>query len=215
MTIVFPRWMPTVGSNGLQFEPEPVDYLSPEAGGRIGAVAAGFPVWTMKIALGNMTFDDADVWRAWLAVQRGGRRRFIAFDIDRQVPRFHRHGRPYNPKPTAWSQAINADDLAIVSLGGLLPGQTVAIGDYVGLVWDGEKRALTRAVETARAGAAGTLSVACEPPIPPTVPAGAAVTLRRAGCLMRLISGETKLGEQGLGYFTGGSTIAAVQEFVA
>jgi hypothetical protein len=215
MVLTFPMTMPTVGAMAQTFEPERVDYVSPEAGGMMGAMTAGFPRWLMKMTLNSMSFADADIWRAWLAVQRGPQRPFFAFDIDRQHPRYHRDGRPYNPSPASWSQTINGDDLAMLGLTGLLPGQTVSMGDYIGLVWGGSKRALVRAVDTGRAGASGLLSVAVEPPLPPIVPANAKVTLRRAGCMMRLVTGETKLGEQGLGYFTSGSTISAAQDLIA
>lgn len=215
MTLTFPMTMPTVGASGLTFEPERVDYLSPEAGGNLGATTAGFPRWMMKITLNAMTFDDADIWRAWLAVQRGPQRPFFAFDIDRQQPRFHRDGRPYNPKTSTWSQTMDVNDVAVLQLGGLLAGQTVAIGDYIGLTWGTGKWALTRAVETACAGGAGTLAVSAEPPLPPIVPANATVVLRRPGCMMKLVTAETKLGEQAIGYFTSGSTISAAQHLVA
>ena len=103
----------------------------------------------------------------------------------------------------------------MLALTGLLAGQIVAVGDYIGLSWGPSKKALARAVETSRAGAGGSLTVSVEPPLPPIVPAGATVTLRRAGCMMRLVTGETKLGEQGLGYFSSGSTISAAQHLVA
>lgn len=215
MALTFPMAMPTVGAKAQTFEPERVDFLSPEAGGNLGAMTAGFPRWLMKVTLNNMTFDDADIWRAWLAVQRGPQRPFFAFDIDRQHPRFHRDGRPYNPTPTSWAQSIDGNDVAVLQLGGLLAGQTVALGDYIGFTWGPAKRALCRAVETVRTGASGSVAVSVEPPLPPIVPASAAVTLRKAGCMMRLVTGETKLGEQGLGYFTGGSTISAAQHLVA
>ena len=212
-SITFPRLIPTVGAMAQSFEPEEVSFLSPEAGGALGAVTAGFTRWVMRVTLNNMRFDDADIWRAWLAVQRGPQRQFIAFDIDRQHPRYHSAGRPYNPTPTSWSQSVNSDDLVILTLQGLLPGQVVSIGDYVGFVWSSSKRALVRAVETVRADASGEAAFAVEPPVPPVVPSGAAVTLRQAGCLMRLK--ERQLGEQGLGYFTGGSTIVAAQDLIA
>ena len=216
MTIAFPRVMPSVGAMGQSFEPERFDYLSPEAGGPLGAVTAGFPRWTLRVSLNNMSFDKADIWRAWLAVQRGPQRPFLAYDLDRRHPRFHATGRPYNAAPGSWSQAVGADDLAVLTLSGLMVGQIVAIGDYVGFSWGGGQRwALTRAVETVRAGTSGQVAVAVEPPVPPPVPSDAAITLHEAKCRMRLVTQETKLGEQGLGFFTAGSTIAALEDLIA
>jgi len=212
--LTFPQTLPTLGTVGVSFEPEEVAFLSPEAGGTIGAVTAGFPRWVLRASLGQMTFAQADIWRAWLAVQRGPQRPFFAYDMDRQHPRFHGKSRPYQPAPATWSQAIRPDGLAVLTLGGLLAGQVVSIGDYVGLIWSGGKLALTRAVETRGADGSGSVSVAVEPPIPPVVPADAAATLRRAGCLMRLVPGETKLGEAGITHFSAGTTIVAVQDLI-
>jgi hypothetical protein len=210
----FPRAMLDIGIVGLSFEPERVDFLAPEAGGQLGAMTAGFPRWVMRASYGNLKDETADALRAWVAVQRGGQRPFVAWDITREQPLFHAEGRPYNHAPTSWSQAVGDDGLAVITLGGLLSGQTVGVGDYIGLSWNGLPLALARAVEPQRAGAAGTLSVAVEPPLPPVVPANATVSLRRAGCLMRLVPGETKLSEYGLSGYGAGAVVVAAQDLI-
>ena len=212
--IQFPQTMPTVGASAQSFEPERVDFLSPEAGGRLGAITAGFPRWTMRITLNAMTFDQADIWRAWLAIQRGPQRPFFAFDMDRREPRHHRDGRPYAPSATVWHQQVREDGLAELTLEGVFRGQVVGVGDYVGFVWDGGKHELVRAVGTAIANASGIITVPVEPPVPSIVPPEATAVLRNPGCLMRLVPGETKLGEQGQSFFTAGSTIVAVQDTI-
>jgi hypothetical protein len=216
MSLTFPRLMPTVGAMGLSFEPERVDYLSPEAGGRLGAMTAGFPRWTMRISLSAMLPADADVWRAWLAVQRGPARPFYAYDIDRQVPAAYVAGGSFAGTPSGWSQAIDGNGVAVLTLTGLLAGQKVSLNDYIGLAWPSARRALTRAAEPAVANGAGAATFAVEPPIPPVVPLTAAATLVQATCVMRLVTGETKLAEVGLGGIMGaGGTISAAEDFRA
>ncbi|WP_221364184.1 hypothetical protein [Sphingomonas jinjuensis] len=206
--------MPTVGASGLQFDPDRTDYLSPEAGGRLGAISAGLPRWAMRITLSAMRMEAAAQWRAFLDVQRGPQRPFVAFDIDRQLPLAHRGGRPFHPRPGSWAQAVTGEGLALLTLGGLVPGQIVSMGDYVGFAWEGHL-ALTRAVETVQAGVGGSAQFAVEPPVPPIVPHGAAVSLTRAGCLMRLVPGETKLAGSAIGVYASGSTIVAIQDVIA
>lgn len=222
MTITYPRPMPEVGSMSISFETQQVDYMSPETGGRIGAVAAGFPLWRMRLSLQNMNVRDADIWRAFIATLRGSRRAFLAHDITRRRPRFPTDG-PFSDVAGGWSQAINAEGDAILTLAGLLPGMPLWIGDYVGFRWDAAgadegsygRRALVRVVETGVANAFGTAVVTVEPPVPTVVPVDAQAHFGRPSCLMRIVTGSTQLGEQVLGGYTAqGGTIEAVQELL-
>ena len=73
---------------------------------------------------------------------------------------------------------------------------------------------MVRAQETLAASAGGAVTVAVEPAVPAAVPGGAVATLRRATCLMRLVPGQTTLGEHGLGYVSAGGRITALQDLV-
>jgi hypothetical protein len=48
---------PTSGAAQQQFELQRVDYGAPEAGGRVGGVQAGFPLWKLVWTLGNVGRD--------------------------------------------------------------------------------------------------------------------------------------------------------------
>jgi hypothetical protein len=216
MTIAFPLPIITTGVMSQMFEPERVDYLAPEAGGRLGAITAGPPRWSMTLTYNNMRFRQSDDLRAWLALLRGAQNLIFAFDIDRQLPRFHQGGRSFADTPASWTQTIDGSGVARLALTGLLPGQVVSPGDYVGFIWETSKLALVRACELVMADAAGAVApFAIEPAVPTLVPDEATTTLRRAGCLMRLVTGDTKLAEQGLGFTSTGSRIVAVQDYVA
>lgn len=213
--ISFPRPMPIVGSVSGSFEIERVDYLSPEAGGRMGAVAAGSPLWRMSLSLTNMDVARGDIWRAWVAVQRGPGRTFFGYDVVRRVPRLHAGGRPFTKQAASWSQAVNADGLALLTLTGLMPGMTLSLGDYVGFRWGTDRRSIVRVVAGASVGATGSLIVAVEPPVPTITPAAAVAVFDRPDCLMRLVPGEASMGEQGLGGLTSaGGSIVAIQDLL-
>ena len=214
MAITFPRPMFITRSMSQSFEPQRVDYLAPTAA-RLYAVSAGWPLWTTTVTFNNMMPDEAAGLRAWIDIQRGPQRTFAAFDIDRVIPFAHQDNRPFRATPSGWSQAISGDGVAYLTLEGLLCGQVVSIGDYVGFIWDTSKLALVRACETVQADADGTAVFAIEPPVWPSVPGDAVVNLKQASCLMRLVPGDTKVAEQGLGFTGSGSKISAVQDLVA
>lgn len=214
MTITFPLAMFTTRSMSQSFEMQRDDYMSP-TGARLYAVTAGWPLWTTTVTFNNMMPDESASLRAWRDLQRGPQRWFKAFDIDRVIPYAHQGGRPYAATPSGWSQEIGADGVAYLTLEGLLRGQVVSVGDYVGFVWETSKLALVRACERVTAGSDGTATFAVEPPVWPSVPVDATVNLKQASCLMRLVTAETKIAEQGLGFTGSGSKISGVQDLVA
>lgn len=210
MTITFPRPLPAIGDVSQRFELERVDYDAPETGGQTGSISAGFPRWTMTLTFGDLDFDEAAELGAWIDAQRGGQRTFLAHDRTRNRPAFYQDGRPFQPTPASWSQTINADGLALLTLAGLNPGQVVSTRDYIGFAF-GDNRALVRSLQLAVADAAGTVTFPIEPPVPPVVPVDAATTLQEASCLMKLIPGESRITDAGLGYHDAGSLIVARQ----
>ena len=223
MAIVFPRPMPAVGAMSVTFEPAGVDYMSPETGARIGAVAAGWTLWRMRVSLNNMAEPDSDLWREWLASMRGSRRLLLGRDLSRPGPRFHADGIPFGPQPSGWSQTISADGNAILHLAGMQPGSVISVTDYIGFKWDAlgaaagtyGRRALVRACERAIVAADGSASMIVEPPVHNVVPPGAKAHLDQPACLMRLVTGSTQLGEQVVdGYTASGGTIEAVQDLL-
>lgn len=231
--ITFPRDMPSVGAMAQSFEPDRVDYLSPEAGGRLGAVSAGQPLWSMVVSLNNMVPDDADIWRAWVPLQRGAQRLFYGRDLDRPYPKAYRNGfagltraggGAFDGSATSWSEAMDSENNSRVTLNGLPANFPLGLCDYIGFKWDDaayaagnkKRRALVRVVEAATGSAGGVVTVTSEPPIPLVVPVGAVAHLDNPLCLMRLVTQETKLGEQGLMATTiAGGRIVALQDLRA
>ncbi|MES2175112.1 MAG: hypothetical protein V4523_14355 [Pseudomonadota bacterium] len=174
----------------------------------------------MRISLTNMGERDADQWRAFVATLRGSRRAFLAHDLNRPRPRFPEGG-AFSPVAASWSQAINADGDAVLSLGGLLPGMPLWFGDYIGFRWDAPgapggsmaRKALVRVVEGVTASGGGNAVVTVEPPVPNIVPADAQAYFTKPQCLMRVVSAQ--LGEQVPGGYTAqGGAIEAVQDLL-
>lgn len=218
--------MPTTGIVSMSFEPRRVDYLSPETGGRLGAVTAGFPLWRMQLRLG-VTFDLADEeWSAFMLALRGSQRRFKAIDLRRRAPR----ATPQVEATSVWEQTIDADGNALLALGDLIPASVLSTKDYIGFRWDAagsdpgskDALALVRVVGSATtlggqgiADGTGAATVMVEPPVPTIVPGDAEAYFYDAGCLMKLVPGNSQLGDSVLGDHTEqGGTIEAVQELI-
>lgn len=216
MAITFPRLMPDFAILDSRFIIEEVDYLSPEAGGRLGAVTAGFPLWHMTLELQAMAVEDGDAWQAWKDSLRGSQRRFHAFDVKRPVPRAHAGGRPFTANPSSWEQSIDAEDNQVLTLHGMLPGMILSRGDYVGFEWDSFKRSLVRVAEGGVADAGHNLPVTVEMGIPALTPSDATVNLYKPTCLMRLITAESDLMQAALdGNVPAGGRIGGLQDLVA
>jgi len=204
-------------SNGIISSPltlNRVDYVTPEQGGRLIGVTAGWPLWQITIDLTTMTIDDADEWEAWMLSLRGVQRTFLATDPMRALPKFYRKGRPFQASPSAWSQAIAGNGDARLTLHGLDAGQVVSVNDLIGFRWSGaSRRSLVRSLETAVADADGTVTVTIEPPVPAVTPAYATVNLQAPECIMRLVTDQTQLGALGLdGYVAAGGRIVGIQD---
>ncbi|MFN3943891.1 MAG: hypothetical protein ACK4K7_03030 [Allosphingosinicella sp.] len=224
--------MPAKGASGQEFEPQRVDYSAPEAGGYLGGVQAGFPLWFAVWTLGRMGADASDAWRAWHIGMRGSQRRFLGYDLGRPFPKHYRDGfsrttnvdgTPFDGVAASWSQTIDADGEAHLTLTGLPAGLLLSTGDYVGLRWDAAglpagnmvRRTVARLRGPGVANAAGTWTGIVEPPLPPLVPAGAIAHLDRPSCVMALVSGETKLGSIDRRLAIGGGRIVALQDLRA
>jgi hypothetical protein len=154
--------MPVSGMALQQFEPLRVDYGAPEAGGRIGGVQAGAPLWQGVWTIGNIGAAKSDELRAFLASLRGGTRRFLGRDLARPYPKAYATtgfagltragGGSFDGTATSWSETITADGDAQFTLHGLPAGFAMTIGDYIGFRWVATETRRRRA-DLARAGA--------------------------------------------------------------
>lgn len=216
MAITFPRTMPLEFVGAEEFEIERVDYDAPETSGRTGGVQAGFPRWMATWSMGTIGSRKSDEVRAFLSSLRGSQRMFYGYEVGREIPRFHQDGRPFTAAPSSWSQAIDSDGTAYLTLGGLLAGMQLSHGDYVGFEWDGWKRGLVRCIEQQGAAAGGTMTIAVEMPVPTlVVPVGATVNLSNPTCLMKLKTADTRPGTVGRRRAVTGGKIVARQEHIA
>lgn len=229
-----PLEMPASGAALQAFEPQRIDYAAPEAGGRVGGVQAGFPLWMATWSLGRIGEDTSDEWRSFMLELRGAIRTFYGRDLRRPYPKAHIRGfsrmtkvggTPFTGAASSWSESINADGDSLVTLNGLAPGLILGTGDYVGFRWDatGEgagnmrRRAMVRVVRGGggMANASGTVIVRSEPPIPACVPGSAIAHLDRPACVMKQLTAESKLDPIDRRGAVRGGTLVAIQDLRA
>lgn len=203
MAITFPLAMPNAGVGRQKFEIQRNDFVSPESSGRIGGVTAGSPLWTATWTLGTVSEGRSDEWRAFVSLLRGSQRQFFGRDFARPRPRAYgplvgmtrATGGAFDGSVAIW--AIEGTGTAL-TLTGLPAGFLLSWGDYVSFRWTTgglQRRALVRAMENRQADAYGSVSVTVEPSVPNVVPSTAVAWLDQPDCLMRLITGQTDLGE--------------------
>jgi hypothetical protein len=224
-----PIEMPTSGASQQQYELQRVDYGAPEAGGRIGGVQAGFPLWMGSWGIGRIGADKSDELRAFWIRLRGATRRFIGRDLGRPYPKAHirgfttmtkADGSPFLGSASSWSETITGDGDSLVELNGVPPGLILSVGDYVGFRWTATEdsvaglpwQAAVRVVEGAMADALGTVEVMCEPPVPTAIPAEAVAHLDRPGCVMAAVGDQSKLDPIDRRLAVTGGTIVGVQD---
>lgn len=229
MPYSFPRAMPTKGASAQSFEIQRVDFQAPEAGGYLGGVQAGFPLWAASWNLGRMGRDASDEWRAFVASLRGSQRRFYGRDLGRPYPKAYpagfsgmtrAGGGAFDGSATSWSQAIDAEGNAVLTLNGLPASFQIGTGDYVGFRWDDgagapgnkERRTLMRALEPVTGNGSGVAIFSAEPPLPSWVGAGVQAHLDNPACVMAIISGDTRLGPIDRRLAVQGGTITALQD---
>lgn len=223
MSLTFPRPFPG-GVSAEYFEPERVDYQTPVVDGRVTGVTAGFPLWRARWTLGrSISRQMSDQWRTLVAVLRGGQRTFFAGDSEHSMPQHYPDGfggmtRPgggaFDGSTTSWSVNTDRD---VVTLNLQPVGLQLAEVDYCMWRWTTggqQRRALVRLVEPATANGSGVISFTCEPPLPSLVPGSAVADLVNPQCIMKLITGETKLGDRDRSGKISG-TVAAIQDLRA
>lgn len=223
--------MPDRGVAHSEFEIERADAIAGERGGRLGGVTLGEPLWEAKYDLArSMTVALSDEWRAFAARLRGSQRQFVAQDRTRRYPRkfpdgFARttrvNGTPFDGSAAAWSQAIDADLEAVLTLSGLPAGLRLDHGDYVGFRWDAagsptgthDRLTMVRVVIPSTTDAAGVLQVVVEPPVPTLiVPSGAQAHLDNPACLMKVAPNGIKLGKVDPLHTLVGGSFEAIQD---
>ena len=224
MAMVFPIAMPPVGPASEYFEPERIDALSPRTDGRVNGVTLGFPLWRGRWTLGQQISRlQSEEWRAFVAVLRGQQRTFLGRDYGRPYPLsapdgfdglVRASGGAFDGTATSWS--INADRDE-PTLSGFPAGFVLSVGDYIMWRWATggvQRRSLVRVVQGAVANGSGVVAPLVEPPLPTVTPGGAVADLAKPSCVMKLIKGETQLGEKTRTLRIGG-TIAAIQDLRA
>ncbi len=218
----------------VRFDIERVDYAAPEASGRQGGVQAGWPLWAARFEIDRSDPDSADLWQAFFDRLRGRIRRFYAIDPTRRFPKLYRFGfaglvragttTAFDGSSTSWSQTIDANGDALLTLNGLPEGFQLSVGDLIGFKWDAagaplasyERRTIARAVLPATANASGVAEVMAEPPLNTAlVPSGAIAHLDNPACVMQLVPEDSQIGPIGAGGILAGATITAIQDLRA
>lgn len=227
-----PIEMPTSGCSQQSLEIQRVDYGAPEAGGRVGGVQAGFPLWLGQWTIGRIGAERSDLFRAFMAEIRGATRRFLGRDLGRPYPKEHAAGfagmnraggGSFDGSATSWSETIEADGDSLVTLTNLPTAFTLSIGDYIGFRWSATEtaiagltwHAMVRVVEGGTTNGSGNVTVRCEPPIPSAVPGSAVAYLDRPACVMVLVTDDSKLNPIDRRLAVTGGTIAGIQDIRA
>ena len=207
--------MPNKGPKDQVFELERIDYLAPEARGRIGGVTAGFPLWKTTMSIGTLSLDLTDQWRGFVAAQRGAQRLFYGFEISRQRPRKYVAGflGGFSGAASSWSQTTDSNGFSVLTLNGLPSGFQISVGDYVDFRWSTYQRAMVRFVEAATASVGEVLVAAIEPAVHPIVPGGAVAHLDNPCCLMKLMP-DTSLGGIARRGALDSGTVVAIQDLI-
>lgn len=218
--------MPTMYVAQQQYEIQRVDYMAPEASGRLNGVQAGFPLWGAIFTLGRMPEDDSDDWQAFYSGLRGQTRRFNAFYLARLYPKLYPNGfgafGAFTGLASSWSATINSDgDCRLtLHLGAAAAGLVISKGDcgdfrydatetaVAGLAW----RAMVRVTEGGTANGSGDVTVTVEPPVPDAVPSDAEFHLDQPGCTMALVIDQSSMGPVDRLYSINGGTVVGVQD---
>lgn len=226
MALVFPLTPPASGPASQTFEPKRLDFLAPEASGRLGAMSGAFPLWSAEWSLGQALSQDlSDQWRAFLSALEGPRRLFLAHEYGREFPRAYSRGfggmataggGAFSGAAGSWSQSIASDGQALLTLTGLPAGLALAAGDYVDFRWttSGQaRRSMVRALAAATADGSGVVSGMVVTPAVPTITPGSAVAhLDNPACLMRL-SPQTQISPMDRRRIAG-ARIQAIQDLL-
>lgn len=229
-----PLAMPESGMSQQAFEPQRVDYAAPEAGGRLGGIQAGFPLWAATWSVGRVGQAKSDEIRSFLAELRGATRWFYGRDLARPYPKQYPdgfsamtrfNGSAFDGSATSWSQSVNSDDDQLLTLNGLPSGLVLGTLDYVGFKWTAtddevaglEWRALVRVVRGGggMASGGGSLTVKVEPPIPSCVPSGAVAHLDKPSCVMKQVTTQSSLDPVDRRLAVRGGTIVGIQDLRA
>jgi hypothetical protein len=219
------------GTARVRMEIQRIDFAAPEASGRQGGVQAGFPLWLARFEIDRVDPDSADLWQAFFDRLRGRIRRFYAIDPKRRMPKLYRFGfaglvragtaTAFTGAATSWSQSIDADGNALLTVNGLPAGYQISTGDLIGFRWDAAgagagnmmRRTMARAVLPATATVGGQAQMMIEPPLNTAlVPAGAIAHFDNPACVMQLIPEESELGPIGSGGILAGGSITAIQD---
>lgn len=212
-----PLEMPYKGASRQQFELQRVDYMSPEASGRVAGVQAGFPLWFAIWTLTEMRPEKSDEWRAFLSGLRGQTRRLLGSDRQRPLPLTGLIG---VGDASSWSETINADGDSELTLNGIGAAQVLSQGDYIGFRYTAtetsvagiEWHALVRVVEGATASGGGNVTVIVEPPVPSAVPITAVAYLDTPKCVMALLTDQTRFEAIDRRGAIRGGTLTAIQD---
>jgi hypothetical protein len=223
-----PLTMPIGGAAQQEFEQQRNDFSSPEAGGRVGGVQSGFPLWMGTWTLTDMRPEKSDEWRAFLSQLRGATRVFLGYDRKRQYPLAYTSfsgmtrsgGGAFDGTATSWSESINSDGDSRITLTGLPASFVMNIGDYIGFRWtatDDEVAGLTwhapvRAVEAKTASGGTITNITCEPSVPLAVPNTAVAYLERPSAVMRLVTDQSHLEPIARRGAIKGGTIVGIQD---
>lgn len=223
----FPLAMPGSGPGAMTFELKRVDRLSPQARGRVSSVASGWPLWYGRYSLGKSigAKNSAD-WRALVDRLDGSARYFLGRDYRRPYPLAYLEtqlaglsragGGAFDGSASAWSRATSSEGEPQLVLAGLPANMALSLGDYVGFRWTtgGEdRRALVRVSAPAQATGEGWATLIVRPAVHLVVPPGAVAHFDNPACLMKLIPGETELGDVDRAGSIAG-TVAGIQDLL-
>lgn len=164
----------------------------------------GPPQWTMALrSASHMTLDEAAWWECTLLRLRGGVNVLAAWDPVRAIPRGSLRG-----TPTVLDAQRGG---AGVTLGGITPGQTLAMGDWLQIGGGFTTSQLVKVVQPATAGGDGQMGVYIEPPIRQAIATGSPATVERALGYYRVQGSLRSAYQAGGKYKQGGFALDLVE----
>ncbi len=160
----------------------------------MSVVETADPFWQVPMATIALDAAEVSLLEAFRDEAREGERTVLWTPQHVCVPR-HYWGNADDPAVSDDGVLDAASTAFSAVIGGVANGLRLMRGDLIGFL-SGEYRAMCRVMTTSAVAAAGTITVAVEPSIPPYITVGATVSFKSPGLNMRVVRGSFVIPDQ-------------------